>query len=160
MRHVIAILAGLTLFSSWCVAGTLQYIQLVDGSELRAEVISFSADTYTLRSTSLGEVKIPADKIRTISTQPKATAANSVAPTATSGGSAVDNVRRSLMEDKNAMTKIESLQDDPVVKDILNDEATMRAINSGDLSALVNNPKIKALMENRAIREMTQSGQF
>jgi len=142
------------------VAGTLQYIQLVDGSELRAEVISFSADTYTLRSTSLGEVKIPADKIRTISTQPKATAANSVAPTATSGGSAMDNVRRSLMEDKNAMTKIESLQDDPVVKDILNDEATMRAINSGDLSALMNNPKIKALMENSAIREITQGGQF
>jgi len=160
MRHVIAILAGLTLFSSWCVAGTLQYIQLVDGSELRAEVISFSADTYILRSTSLGEVKIPADKIRTISTQPKAAAANSVAPTATSGGSAMDNIRQSLMEDKNAMTNIESLQDDPVVKDILNDEATMRAINSGDLSALMNNPKIKALMENPAIREMTQSGQF
>jgi hypothetical protein len=142
------------------MAGTLQYIQLVDGSELRAEVISFSADTYTLRSTSLGEVKIPAGKIRTISTQPKAAAANSVAPTATSGGSAMDNVRRSLMEDKNAMTKIESLQDDPVVKDILNDEATMRAINSGDLSALMNNPKIKALMENPAIKEITQSSQF
>ena len=160
MRHVIAILAGLTLFSSWCVAGTFQYIQLVDGSELRAEVISFSEDTYTLRSTSLGEVKIPADKIRTISTQPKAATANSLAPTATSVGSAMDNVRRSLMGDKNAMTKIESLQDDPVVKDILNDEATMRAINSGDISALMNNPKIKALMENPTIREITQSGQF
>ena len=160
MRHLnVIVLAVFAMFSWAALAGPQQYIQLVDGSEIRAEVIAFNADTYTLRSTSLGEIQIPAAKIRTISTQANAVAGNATEPTS-NGGSAMDNVRRSIMEDKEAMANIESLQDDPVVQDILNDDATMRAINSGDLSALMNNPKIKALMENPAIRDITQSGKF
>jgi len=160
MRHLNAVgLAVFTILSWSAVAGTLQYIQLVDGSEIRAEVIALDADMYTIRSTSLGEIQIPAAKIRTISTESKAVA-NNAAPPSSAGGSAMDNVRRSIMEDPAAMSKIESLQDDPVVQDILSDDATMRAINSGDLSALMNNPKIKALMENPAIRDITQNGQY
>ena len=159
MKHLnVIVLAGFTFLSSWVVAGTPQYIQLVDGSEIRAEVVALDAEMYTLRSASLGELKIPAAKIRTISTESKAVANNASSASST-GGSTMDNVRRSIMDDRDAMAKIESLQDDPVVKDILSDEATMRAINSGDLSSLMSNPKIKALMENPAIRDITQSGQ-
>lgn len=56
------------------------------------------------------------------------------------------------------MVKIESMQNDPLVKDILNDAATMRAINTGDVSTLMNDPKIKALMEHSTVRDLSQGG--
>lgn len=55
------------------------------------------------------------------------------------------------------MAKIETLQNDPLVKDILNDEATMRALNAGDLDTLMNDPKIKALMEHSTVQDLTRS---
>ncbi len=70
----------------------------------------------------------------------------------------IDSVRDSLIQDPDAMSKIEALQNDPLVKNILNDETTMRAIQAGDLDSLMNDPKIKALMENSTVQEITTGG--
>jgi len=140
------------------LADTTQTIHLVDGSQLRAEVISLSDGTYTLRSNTLGEMKMSASKITLITAQGTASAA-SVA-TAPSESAVIDNIRKSITQNPDAMSKIDALQNDPMIKDILNDKKTMRAISQGDLSALMNNPKIKALMENSTVRELTQDASF
>ena len=40
------------------------------------------------------------------------------------------------------------------------DKETMRAISQGDLSALMNNPKIKTLMENSTVKKLTRDARF
>lgn len=135
------------------VAGPSQNIELTDGSIVRARVESLNNDTYVLRSDTLGRIEIPAAKIRTISSgkaaAPAPEAMNANAPQ-------IDGIRKSIVNDPAAMNKIQSLQNDPLVKNILNDPDTMRAINSGDLNALRDDPKIKALMEHSTVQELTQ----
>jgi hypothetical protein len=102
-------------------------------------------------------MRIPADRVKSISTQ-------ELASTAAAPGSStqvqINSMRESLLQNPNALAKIQSLQNDPLVKEILSDEATMRAINSGDLETLRNNPKFQALMEHSTVREITQDGSF
>ena len=134
-------------------AEPVQNIELTDGSMVRAEVLSLNDGVYSLRSDTLGEVQIAAEKIRAIGTPP-------MANTAAAGGKneAIEGIRNSMLNDAQAMGKIESLRDDPLVKNILNDEATMRAISAGDINSLMNDPKIKALMENSTVRDLARGG--
>jgi len=136
-------------------AGPVQEIELTDGSIVRAEVVALNNGTYTLRSDSLGEMEIAAAKIKTISNRVGSTAAVNPDP---SSAVNIEDLRKSIINDPNAMAKIETLQNDPLVQDILNDEATMRALSAGDLNTLMNDPKIKALMEHSTVRDITQSG--
>lgn len=136
-------------------AGSLQVIELVDGSTVRAEVISLEQGIYSVRSDSLGEMQIPAARIRSIS-QDGGSAASVGALQADSAQ--LKGLRESMVQDPATMGKIQSLQSDPAIKAILNDQDTMRAIHAGDLDALQNDPKIKALMENSTVRELTQGG--
>ena len=136
-------------------AGPAQDIALTDGSIVRAEVISLDRGIYTLHSDTLGQIQIPATKIKSIAARERASTAGAPAP---SGRANIDDVRESLAQDPQTMDKIQTLQHDPLVKDILNDEATMRAINAGDLGTLMNDPKIKALMEHSTVREITRDG--
>ena len=145
------------LIPAWAHAAPVQYVEFSDGSRLRAEVISLDKGTYTLRSESLGEMRIPADRINSISTEELA---GTAATPGLSNQAQINSLRESLLQDPNATAKIQSLQNDPLVQDILSDEAVMRAINSGDLETLINDPKFKALMEHSTVREITQGGSF
>jgi len=145
------------LIPAWVHAAPVQYIEFSDGSRVRAEVISLDEGVYTLRSEMLGEMRIPADRIKSISTQELAgTAAAPGLPTQAQ----INSMRESLLQNPNTLAKIQSLQNDPLVKEILGDEAAMRAINSGDLETLINDPRFKALMEHSAVREITQGDSF
>jgi hypothetical protein len=70
------------------------------------------------------------------------------------GGSnnAVANMQGALLADPASREQVLSLQDDPQVKAILDDPATMRAIQSGDLGILMNDPKLRALLDNPTVR--------
>lgn len=133
-------------------AGQLQDIELSDGSVVRAEVVSMDSGTYVLRSETLGRIEMPAAKISSISSGKVAQQANAVSPTTVQ----IDGIRKSIINDPEAMNKIQSLQGDPVVQNILNDADTMRAISAGDLGTLMNDPKIKALMQHSTVQELTQ----
>jgi len=133
-------------------AGQLQDIELSDGSIVRAEVVSMDNGTYVLRSETLGRIEMPAAKISSISSGKVGQQSNTVSPTTVQ----IDGIRKSIINDPEAMNKIQSLQGDPVVQNILNDADTMRAISAGDLGTLMNDPKIKALMQHSTVQELTQ----
>ena len=69
---------------------------------------------------------------------------------------AVSNMQGALLADPQSREQVLSLQDDAQVKAILNDPATMRAIEAGDLGALMNDPKLRALLENPTVRGLVQ----
>jgi hypothetical protein len=67
-------------------------------------------------------------------------------------GNAVENMQGALLADPASRDQVLSLGDDPQVKAILDDPATMRAVHAGDLGVLMNDPKIRALLQNPTVR--------
>jgi len=92
-----------------------------------------------------------------VSSAPGASAQNAGGASLAGGAnSAIDNMQNSLLSDPKSRDQVLSLGDDPQVQAILNDPATMRAIQSGNLDALMNDPKLRALLENPTVRELVQ----
>lgn len=69
-------------------------------------------------------------------------------------GNAVSAMQGALLADDASREKVLSLQNDAQVQAILNDPATMRAVQAGDLGALMSNPKFKALLDNPTVRSL------
>lgn len=148
--------------------GTLREIELIDGSVIRAEVVSMNGQTYRLRSETLGEVEIPEPRVKAIravetplTTQQSSAATPTnellpaVIPAAPTSASAVDDLQQAFSQDPAALNDILSLQDDPLMQSILSDERTMQAVQSGNLGMLLSDPKIRALMNHPKIQELT-----
>lgn len=132
--------------------GTLREIELTDGSVVRAEVVSMSRGVYRLRSDTLGEIEVPEYRVRAIRSLEVQTVGPQAHPEPSKALST--NLQQRLLQDSAAMEKIFSLQNDPLVQSILSDESTMRAIKAGDMGALLNNPKIRALMAHPTVQEL------
>ena len=163
---------------------SLREVELIDGSVIRAQVLSMDGKTYRLRSETLGEIEISEYRVKAIRTpkaesaspQPHSTTAPTIQPQSSeSEPYVVDNnppvsssppvaipsagdLQQAFSQDPAVMNKILSLQDDPLVQDILQDERLMQAIHSGNLGALMNDPKIRALMNHPTVRNL--GGQY
>lgn len=130
-------------------------IKLKDGTQLTGTIQSMSNGVYTIHTQSLGTLSIPNSQILSISkgsagSQPGNNQfSNLQAETYTA-------LQRSITQDQEAMAMIMKLQNDPDVQSILTDPAIMNAISRGDFSSLVNNPKIKKLMNNRDVQAITK----
>ena len=55
------------------------------------------------------------------------------------------------------MSAMASLQDDPLVREILADEELMQKIRSGDYEALLQDPRMKALSQHPAVKGVSRS---
>lgn len=134
-------------------------IRLNDGSEIQADVVSLVGGIYTVRSRSLGTLKLRASEIisiQDVNLGSQVPDAGSAQPEAGLGAAsaAVEQLSARMMSDTSILTTILSLQNDPDMQAILNDPEIMRAVQSFDLDALSNNPKIKRLMNSVKIREI------
>jgi hypothetical protein len=175
----------LTLYSSFTPAygDSLREVELVDGSVIRAQVLSMDGKTYRLGSETLGEVEIPEYRVKAIrapktasvspqqhgASTPAAQSQNETDPLvadtdpalASSPPSAIPSpgdLQQAFSQDPAAMSRILSLQEDPLVQSILSDDRLMQSIHSGNLGALMNDPKIRALMNHPTIRDL--GGQY
>ena len=104
---------------------------------------------YRLRSETLGEIEIPKHRVKAIRS-PGIQTAGPQTPS-------VHDLQEALRQDPQAMNKILSLQDDPLMQSILSDESLMQAIEAGDLGTLLNNPKIRALMGHPTVQDLGRS---
>jgi len=136
-------------------ASELREIELIDGSVISAEIVSFSDGVYTLKSGGLGTIQINESKIRVIRLKPHgATTGEPVSPSNTSISTETQALQRLMMNDKEIMSAILSLQNDPDFQEILQDPAIMNAVNSGDIDTLISNPKFMKLLGNPKIQEI------
>ena len=138
----------LVLFIANAAAGKIREIELKDGSVITGEVQSLSNGVYTIKSDSLGIIKLEESKIR---------AMRSKAPVAspTSGtGSEVRSLQEKMMSDKEIMTMIESLKDDQDFKKLLQDPEVMKAVQTGDIAALTANPQFMKLLNNPTVKDI------
>lgn len=71
-------------------------------------------------------------------------------------GSPLDGLQERMAADPQAMNTISDLRDSPDMKAVLDDPALMDAIQRGDISALLANPKIAKLAADPKVRELTE----
>jgi len=136
-----------------CAAATSAFandtreIELKDGTILTGEVVSLANGVYTIKSDSLGTLKVEESKVRSIRTKgPSIPAADT--------GTQIKALQDTMMNDKEIMGMIQSLRDDPDFRKILEDPEILKAVNSGDVAALTANPAFMKLLSNKTVQDI------
>jgi len=145
----------LILLSAGLSAGEYNEIGLIDGSTIYGEILSFNDGVYTVKSSSLGTLKIAESDIREI----RVKSANKknrdpISPENASIGSEVQALQTFMQNDQEIMAIIFSLQNDPDFQKIISDPDVLNAVNSGDIAALISNPKFMSLLNNQKIQQI------
>ena len=136
-------------------AGEVRAIELKDGSVVTGEVVSLTNGKYIIRSSSLGTIQIDESKVLVIRPIAAPAAANSGATPDNTAGN-VRTLQDRMMNDKEVMSKIQSLQNDPEFIKILEDPEVMKAVNSGDIATLMANPQFLRLMNNSTVQDIAE----
>lgn len=106
---------------------------------------------YTVRSDSLGTIKLEESKIRSIRVK--------FSDTNTASTIEIKTIQQKMMGDMEIMGLIPSLQNDPDFKKALEDPEVMKAVNEGDIPALTSNPKFIKLLNNATVKDIQQKAQ-
>jgi hypothetical protein len=151
-------------FLSWMQLGAaadVRAIRLMDGGVIQGEIQSFDGKQYTIKTDSLGIMRIDASEIAAIVAPSSAGVLRS--PTAGFRGGEeaatispreLANLTRKMVNDDEIMVLIHALRSDPQVQAILDDQTLMQAVLAGDVETLSKDPRIKALMENPAVQKI------
>ena len=139
-------------------AGVRSQVQLLDGTLIQAEIISFSNGVYKLRSESLGTISVAEDRVQSIRPN-KSQIPGTPAQLETADppvGQKVQGLQQKLTSDPKTMEMLLDLRKDPSMIGVLNDKDLMRAIQQGNLSTVIKNPKIQKLMKSKAVGDVIQ----
>ena len=158
LKTCTSIFLFLWVVSSASHAGVVSQIKLVDGSVIQAEIISFSNGVYKLRSEMLGTLSIAEDRVQSILPN-KSQISGTPAQLETADplvGQKVQGLQQKLTSDPKTMEMLLDLGNDPSMIGVLNDKDLMRAIQQGNLSTVIKNPKIQKLMKSKAVGDVIQ----
>jgi hypothetical protein len=150
--------AGLAVCTAY--AGEVKEVELNDGTVITGEIVSLNSGVYTIKSESLGTTKLSESEVRTIRKKGSSRVsgdrnASQQNPNSVDANAQAQSLQQKMMNDKEVMDKIHSLENDPEFQKILEDPEVMRAVNSGDVAALMANPQFLKLMNNRTVQEIT-----
>lgn len=142
-----------TAFLSQIAIAEVREIELKDGSVITGTVRSFDGETYVIDSDSLGTMSLPSAKIKAIRSAAGYRAAQSISPNDLMG------IQQQLLNNPDTMELIKALQNDPQIQAILQDPQLLQSITAGDVQALMNNAKFKALIDHPKIQEISNKVQ-
>ncbi|RJR50344.1 MAG: hypothetical protein C4576_05845 [Desulfobacteraceae bacterium] len=123
-----------------------QRVELLDGSVLQGEILSFDGKVYSVQTENLGTVRIDKSKVRTIQTEGSPPESRQ----------AVQDLRSRMMTNPAILGIIMELQNDPDVQAVLNDPEIVSASEAGDFNKLLSNPKFMKLLQNQAVQEIVK----
>ena len=144
------VLAFLALASAATVANAAarSRIELVDGSVITGEVVSLSGGVYTVRSATLGTLRIKASDILVISMRGAGDGSYERAEGQT--------FEEQTPDDAEILSLIHALQNDPDMQKLVQDPAITKAVQAGDIGALMGNPEFTKLLEKYRAKEMNK----
>ena len=135
-------------------------IELKDGSRIEGDIQSVENGVYTLISPSLGTVHVAQSNIARIDYSGGDSKAEASSGKTSAHDDAftrgIQQMQSSMAQDSRTVQSIMSLQSDPQIQALLADPAIMKAIEQGDYSSLLGNPKIQALESNEHLKEIVQ----
>ena len=120
-------------------------IDLIDGTVISGKLVSFNNGVYTINSATLGTLEIEETNVRRL--RSKSSAAETSPDIGTQNE--IQSLQQRMLGDEEIMQMITALLQDPDFQEILQDEALMRAISSGDINTLKSNPKLQKLMNTK-----------
>ena len=145
MRHFILGLFFLSVvFLGQAFAGETKTFELLDGSIITGEIISYNDGTFTLKSETLGTIRIEETKIRAIRSRKNGGIS----------GDEVQTLQDKMMGNEQIFAMILSLQNDPEFRAILQDPKIMSAVSSGDINALLSNQNFLKLLDKSTIQDI------
>jgi len=157
MKRLILSLFLVSIAAASASAGDIREVELTDGSVITGEVLSLTNGVYTVKSETLGTMKIGESKIRAIREKDHGAAGSAQSgPTGSPASSnvPVKSLQDKMMSDGEIMTMIKSLQSDRDFQKILEDPEVMKAVNSGDIAALMANPGFMKLLDNKTVLDI------
>ncbi|MEJ2697301.1 MAG: hypothetical protein P8013_11710 [Candidatus Sulfobium sp.] len=129
-------------------AGTRE-IELVDGSVIIGEVVSLSGGIYTVRSATLGTLRIKESDIQVIRMK---------------NSTVRDDVREQERALQNSMPDgaeiqafMNALQNDPDLQKLVQDPEIMKAVQAGDIGALMSSPEFTKLLEKYRSQDINKN---
>ena len=143
---VILVFLALAAAATVVNAAEAREIELTDGSMITGEIVSLSGGIYTVRSATLGTLRIEASKIRVIRLQ------GSAAPSDARGQ--VNSLEDKILGDHEIMDSIRALQNDADLHKIIQDPEIMKAVQTGDIAALMRNPEFMKLLNKKAVQDI------
>jgi hypothetical protein len=135
----------LSLLAGSATAGELREIQLSDGSVVSGEVLSLNGGIYTIKSETLGTLRLEESKVRVI--RPKSSSKDNI-------GNDTKSLQEKIMSDQEIMSLIPSLQNDPEFKKIMEDPELMKAVAAGNIAVLMADPRFMKLLSNPTVQEI------
>jgi hypothetical protein len=151
-QYLFCFVVALSLVTGSAHAGEVREIELRDGSVITGEVVSLNNGIYTIKSDTLGTLKVEESKVRVIRPRTQQSQGPGAAQSNTS--SDVQTLQHRMMSDQEIMGLIQSLQNDPEFKKLLEDPDIMKAVNTGDVAALTANPKFMKQLGNPTVQEI------
>jgi hypothetical protein len=150
-QFLICFVVALSLVAGSARAGEVREIELRDGSVITGEVVSLNNGIYTIKSDTLGTLKVEESKVRvnrprSLSQSPGSVQSNT--------NSDVQTLQHRMMSDQEIIGLIQSLQNDPEFKKLLEDPDIMKAVNTGDVATLTANPKFMKQLGNPTVKEI------
>lgn len=150
LRWVAAAIVVVIVAAADAGAGEVREIELADGSVIAGEVLSAAEGVYTIRTVSLGTIRLEEAKIRAIRSQ-----ASAASPAPAEAQAQARSLLFRMMGDQQIMSMITSLKNDPEFRKVLEDPEVMAAVISGNTAALAVNPQFMKLMESKTVRDIT-----
>ena len=153
MKHTLCgifLLLWMTIVPVTVHAGELKEIVLIDGSIIVGELVSLTNGIYTIKTATLGDLMVEDARVEAIRNK----SGRMEGPEKALVQQEIMAIQQEMIADESIVQLILALQNDPDFQDILQDEAIMTAISSGDFNALMTNPKIVKLMNNSSVQEI------
>jgi hypothetical protein len=129
-------------------AAETREIELTDGSVITGEVVSLSGGIYTVKSATLGTLRIEASSIRVIRLRGAAAPSYS--------GGQVKSLEDKMLGDNEIMDLIHALQNDPDLQKVLQDPEVMKAVQTFDIDALMRNPEFMKLLNKQSVQDINK----
>lgn len=149
--------SGLLIFGLLCSvarAEDLREVELFDGSLIYAEMLSFEDGVYTLKSESLGTIRIDESNIQSIHHAGVVKAGITAEDLANvSTGELIKAIKERLIGENDTGGAMLSFLRDPDLQEIINDPDIMKAIEAGNIQAVITNPKCMKLMSKPAVKD-------
>lgn len=157
-----ALLLAVALGCQAALAGPSR-VELKDGSVLTGDLVGYSGGIYTLRSPTLGEIRLEESQV--LSVRPGATGDPAGADAAGGLGGLrlppdlagqVQATQQRLISDPAVFGMIMALQNDPAIRAVLSDPAFLSLITSGNLQAIQGSPGFQELLQNPGLRAILE----
>jgi hypothetical protein len=131
-------------------SGENQVFELEDGSLISGKVLFQDGESFRIESESLGTVEVKASKIKSIC---PAKPLRSPEPELFEDP---ESIQAFMLQDREIMGVVLSLQNDPDFKEALADPEIAEAVRLRDFSALSSNPRFLRLMNHSKVLEIIE----